>query len=455
MLKKEKKTKFVNYTFERVKKNMNNNNNDKNNCCEQQLNMLDNNYLQINQIKVKSKRGRKRKILTEESPSLSKDYVVFTNTTTFNNDNNNEPSLKKKRGRRKKNFSSTFIDNDNININNSNNFKFNENFFSCYANGNNNMFNIDNNTDNNNNNNNNFFVHTKNKNEVKKEIEITDVFENNLPVNNEIEYFKIMENSCSSTEYDESMKMTTSVNKKSKYKMYNKNSLELCVNCHIPLLISIECDSLFCKKCKHRYKISDNTMATVSFMDEVELQIFPYQKPDHALKWKNNILWRSRKLINVKVLHYIMQNLKTHLNLTDVKDIECYHINYIVRKLKLNSLYQHTTQIYCRITGTPPPTIDKDVEENGDYMFLAIQEPFNLYKKPERKNLFSYPFIWYNIWQSLGQYHLLKYLFLLSDKKLKEQSEIWKKICSHHTLNWKYIPTEPKQYDFFNKINKN
>lgn len=278
-----------------------------------------------------------------------------------------------------------------------------------------------------------------------------------LPVNNEIEYFKIMEN-YNTNIIDRSIKFekdnflqtqANDVKNFSKYKLYNQNSLELCNHCKIPLLISIEYDSLYCKNCKHKYNISDNTMATVSFLDEVELQIFPYQKPGHALKWKNNILWRSKKVIHVNILHYIMQNLKSKLNLHCVKDIKCHHINYIVRKLKLDSLYQHTTQIFCRITGTPPPTIEKDIEENGDLMFLAIQEPFKKYKKPERKNLFSYPFIWYKIWEYLGQYHLLDYLFLLSEKKLKEQSEFWEEICNDPSLNWKYIPTEIKnKYDY-------
>lgn len=337
-------------------------------------------------------------------------------------------------------------------------------------------------TTNNNNNNQEYIYNNKNlqkiplvkennviidKNNIVKVID--NLFDKIIPINNEIEYFKIMENNTNiinnSIKFEDnnnSLQLQTNnvnnddVKNFSKYKIYNQNSFELCNHCKIPLLISIEYDSLYCKNCKHKYNISDNTMATVSFLDEVELQIFPYQKPGHALKWKNNILWRSKKVIHLNILHYIMQNLKSNLNLHSVKDIKCHHINYIVRKLKLDSLYQHTTQIFCRITGTPPPTIEKDVEENGDLMFLAIQEPFKKYKKPERKNLFSYPFIWYKIWESLGQYHLLDYLFLLSEKKLKEQSEFWEEICNDPSLNWTYIPTEIKnKYDYTNLVQIN
>ena len=71
-------------------------------------------------------------------------------------------------------------------------------------------------------------------------------------------------------------------------------------------------------------------------------------------------------------------------------------------------------------------------------MFLKIQEPWEKYKLPLRKNFLSYSYTIHKFCQLLALNHLLKYFPLLKDnEKIMESDLIWDKICKE--LKWQYI----------------
>ena len=71
-------------------------------------------------------------------------------------------------------------------------------------------------------------------------------------------------------------------------------------------------------------------------------------------------------------------------------------------------------------------------------MFSKIQEPWELYKPPGRKNFLSYSYVLHKFCQLLELDNLLNSFPLLkSIKNLKEQEDVWEKICKH--LKWEFI----------------
>ena len=93
-----------------------------------------------------------------------------------------------------------------------------------------------------------------------------------------------------------------------------------------------------------------------------------------------------------------------------------------------------------KLNNLEPPKITKDMEKIFISMFLKIQEPWEEFKKPERKNFLSYSFILYKFCELLELDHLLKYFSLHKDtNKIIEDDQIWKKICAK--IHWQYLPT--------------
>ena len=63
-----------------------------------------------------------------------------------------------------------------------------------------------------------------------------------------------------------------------------------------------------------------------------------------------------------------------------------------MKKLNLNKYYEHIPHIITKISGIPPPTMTREVEEKLRSMFKEIQEPFIIYcpKKEKIFKLFVY-----------------------------------------------------------------
>ena len=71
-------------------------------------------------------------------------------------------------------------------------------------------------------------------------------------------------------------------------------------------------------------------------------------------------------------------------------------------------------------------------------MFFAIQEPWEIYKQPNRKNFLSYSFVLHKFCELLELDHLLDCFPLHKQLDiLMENDSIWKKICTY--LNWDFI----------------
>ena len=71
-------------------------------------------------------------------------------------------------------------------------------------------------------------------------------------------------------------------------------------------------------------------------------------------------------------------------------------------------------------------------------MFSKIQEPWEKFKPTGRKNFLSYSYVLHKFCQLLELDHLLtSFPLLKSIKNLKEQEQVWEKICK--SLKWEFI----------------
>ncbi|QKF93901.1 VLTF3 late transcription factor [Fadolivirus algeromassiliense] len=112
----------------------------------------------------------------------------------------------------------------------------------------------------------------------------------------------------------------------------------------------------------------------------------------------------------------------------------------VLKRLGLQVYYEHTTYIISKLSGIPPPTINRETEEKIRLMFRQIQVPFEKYCPKDRTNFLSYAYVLHKFFQLLELDEFVKYFPLLkSREKLKHQDKIWEKICEE--LHWDYFPS--------------
>ena len=163
----------------------------------------------------------------------------------------------------------------------------------------------------------------------------------------------------------------------------------------------------------------------------------PYKRLNHFREWLNQFQAKQTPDIPEQVFKDIIKELNknriTNLSLL-TRDI----IKNILKKLNYNIYYEHITYIINKLNNLPPPKITRDMENIFISMFLQIQEPWEKYKKTQRKNFLSYSYTLHKFCQLLNLEHLLKFFPLLKDnEKIMNSDNIWFNICKD--LNWKYI----------------
>jgi hypothetical protein len=110
----------------------------------------------------------------------------------------------------------------------------------------------------------------------------------------------------------------------------------------------------------------------------------------------------------------------------------------ILKKLRLNSYYEHIPHIMSKITGKPPPTINRETEEKLKNMFKEIQITFAKHKPDDRINFLSYSYTLHKMCELLELDEFLKCFPLLkSREKLRTQDKIWFLITKD--LNWEML----------------
>ena len=172
--------------------------------------------------------------------------------------------------------------------------------------------------------------------------------------------------------------------------------------------------------------------------DKMIKEYSPYRRINHFKEWLNQLQAKETTEISDEIYYNIVDEINKHKTI-DIKQITRCKMQDILKKLGFNKLYEHIPFIINKITGIEPPKIDRETEAKFIEMFSIIQEPWELFKPPNRKNFLSYPYVLYKFSELLEKDNLLIFFPMLQPLKIMEQDVIWQKFCKY--LKWEYYPT--------------
>lgn len=214
---------------------------------------------------------------------------------------------------------------------------------------------------------------------------------------------------------------------------------EGCPLCNIPLIVVDKKAQATCTRCGFSRQYLESTTANVQYNTEMEFSSFSYKRVNHFNDWMAVIQAREATEVSDEVMEKVMRDLWARRVVT-TDEITIPLVKDILKKLRLRSAYENTTQIVCRLTGKPPPRLHPHLEECCRIMFIQIQPSFEKHKH-SRKNFLSYSYTLFKFLQLLGikDVPMLHFSLLKGRDKLEKQDQIFKKICAD--LDWEFIPS--------------
>lgn len=173
---------------------------------------------------------------------------------------------------------------------------------------------------------------------------------------------------------------------------------------------------------------------------------FTYDKMTHLEDWLRRFQAKENRVVPQDVLDRIIIEAKKE-RIKDLSLLTEDKVKRYLKKIELNEYYDNVIGIINRINGRPPFTLTLEIEKKIKLMFQQIQDPFEKYKPPNRKNFLSYSYCLHKFFQILGLHEFAKYFPLLkSADKLRQQDDIFKKIVAEMaetdtSINWVFYPS--------------
>jgi hypothetical protein len=220
--------------------------------------------------------------------------------------------------------------------------------------------------------------------------------------------------------------------------------IKYCLECNIEKILDMSESAYICQCC------GDSEVIILD--DDHQIKDYsPYRRLNHFREWLNQFQAKQTPDIPEIVFIDIVKELNKN-RIVDLSILNKQNMKNILKKLKYNIYYEHIAYIINKLNNLPPPKITRDMEKLFISMFYNIQEPWELYKQPERKNFLSYSYVLHKFCELLELDHLLDHFPLHKDpNKIMENDQIWEKICKY--LNWEYISSFKYKivYIFFTK----
>jgi predicted RNA-binding Zn-ribbon protein involved in translation (DUF1610 family) len=208
------------------------------------------------------------------------------------------------------------------------------------------------------------------------------------------------------------------------------NRIKYCAECNIEKILDMTESAYICPCC------GDSEMIILDEDRQIK-DYSPYRRLNHFREWLNQFQAKQSPDIPEQVFIDIVKELNKN-RITDLSTLNKKNMKNILKKLQYNIYYEHVAYIINKLNNLPPPKITRDMEKLFISMFFKIQDPWELHKKPTRKNFLSYSYVLHKFCELLDLDHLLDCFPLHKDSdKIMENDQIWKKICNH--LNWEYI----------------
>ena len=219
---------------------------------------------------------------------------------------------------------------------------------------------------------------------------------------------------------------------------FKKSTYKKCLKCNVNKFF-VQTDGLYaCPKCGESEHLIADCDAPNNKESVNEKPKYPYKKINHLIEKLNQ--YQSKE--STAIPSYIYETIKNELKkqVVSINEVTPKIIKEILKKHKFNNFYEHHQHIFSKVTGTPPPTLTREIEEKIKVMFKQIQEPFKKHKNPTRSNFLNYAYVLHKIFMILDMPNHAKYFTLLkSREKLRQQDSIWRLICKD--LNWPFHPS--------------
>ena len=208
------------------------------------------------------------------------------------------------------------------------------------------------------------------------------------------------------------------------------NRIKYCIECRIEKILDMTESAYICPCC------GDSEMIILDEDRQIK-DYSPYRKVNHFREWLNQFQAKQSPDIPENVFIDIVKELNKR-RILDLSILDKKKMKAILKKLEYNIYYEHVAYIINKLNNLPPPKITRDMEKLFISMFFKIQDPWEMYKHPDRKNFLSYSYVLHKFCELLELDHLLDCFPLHKDSdKIMENDQLWEKICKH--LKWEYI----------------
>jgi hypothetical protein len=230
------------------------------------------------------------------------------------------------------------------------------------------------------------------------------------------------------------------------HKMTIKHESLICSDCNVTFTIANS--YLVCPLCG----ICKNTIEQANELSYKEKQDydyrpqFTYDKRSHLEDWLRRFQNKEARAIPQDVLDKVILEAKKE-RINDLNALTEEKVKRYLKKLNLNDYYDNVIGIINRLNGRPPFTLTQEIEEKIKKMFQQIQEPYEKFKPPSRKNFLSYSYTLCKFFKILNLHEFARYFPLLkSNDKLRQQDDIFKKIVGYmseidKTTKWVFYPS--------------
>ena len=224
------------------------------------------------------------------------------------------------------------------------------------------------------------------------------------------------------------------------------NEENFCYTCKLFRVCISEESFLACTKCGSQTTISIRSEKPSSTDPPAENKLYEYKRFTHFCDWLSNIQAKESIVIPDDIIVIVQKEVSRERMTDKLEELTSDDVKRYLKKHKFNKLYDNIPQILYRITKILPPQMTPDMEHNLKLMFMAIQEPYELYKD-NRHNFTSYSYIIYKFCQLLGYTEFLtknKLKLHKDEGKIYEHDQIWRKICQYmggEECGWEFIKT--------------
>jgi hypothetical protein len=219
----------------------------------------------------------------------------------------------------------------------------------------------------------------------------------------------------------------------------NKGFIRKCEECNTEKTLNQAEGSYVCQRCGISEMIIIES-ETPNYKDSIpDKPGYPYKRINHFNEWLSQFQAKESTEIPREIYDMILAELHKQ-KMYDLKKLNLASMKRVLKKLGITQQYEHTTHIISKLSGLPPPTINRETEEELRRMFKIIQEPFEKHRPKTRLNFLSYSYVLHKFCQLLELDEFVRCFPLLkSREKLRQQDKIWEAMCEE--LRWEYIPS--------------